>query len=101
MVRVTDPVPPEKTREVTSFLKIFCLLMPCSYCALTRGLPSAGTAERDIILLRPACPGLVTSLVFSAFRHGLQSRGRLSLARAPIYKMFTVALYNGEWRGVK
>ena len=28
----------EKTREVTSFLKIFCLLMPCSCCALTRGL---------------------------------------------------------------
>ena len=26
----------------------------------------AGTAERDRILLRPACPGLVTSLVFSA-----------------------------------
>ena len=25
----------------------------------------AGTAERDRILLRPACPGLVTSLVFS------------------------------------
>ena len=39
--------------------------------ALARGLPSllvtrrAGTAERDRILLRPACPGLVASLVFS------------------------------------
>ena len=39
--------------------------------ALARGLPSflvthcAGMAERDRILLRPACPGLVTSLVFS------------------------------------
>ena len=39
--------------------------------ALAHGLPSllvtgrAGTAERDRILLRPACPVLVTSLVFS------------------------------------
>ena len=68
---------PEKTREVTSFLDIFCLLMPCSCSALASlvgslGCPHlwvvtrhAGTAERDKILLRPACPGLVTSLVFS------------------------------------